>query len=159
MNALLKNKAINEWSLFLIISIPISIIIFMQLMETDMSTGPGISHMIGFAVRFAIPFIFIVAAASSFQVLFPSDFGKWWLRNRKYLGLCFAVAMAWQGAFIFIISTFTRDYYFSEIYLLRDELEGTVGYIFLTGMIVTSFAFGRKHVSSMQWKLIQKGGL
>ena len=159
VDALFKNKIINEWNLFFIISIPICILVIMQMMATDMSQGPGISHMIGYSVRFAIPIIFIVAAASSFQILFPSPFGRWWLRNRKYIGLCFAVAMAWQGAFIFILSTFTRDYYFEEIYLLRDELEGTVGYIFLTGMIITSFAFGRKHVNSHQWKLIQKGGV
>jgi hypothetical protein len=159
LNTLLKSKVINEWNLFFIISVPMSLIILMQMLSTDMSSGEGISHIIGYSVRFAIPLIFIVAAASSVQVLFPSPFGKWWLRNRKYLGLCFAVAMAWQGAFIFIISTFTRDYYFSEIYFFRDELEGTVGYIFLTGMIVTSFAFGRNKVDSKQWKLIQKGGL
>lgn len=159
MSTLLKSKAINEWNLFFLISIPMCIIIFMNMMDTNMSTGEGISHMIGFSVRIAVPLLFIVVAASSYQILFPSPLGKWWLRNRKYIGFCFALAMAWQGAFIFTISNFTRDYYFEEIYLMRDELEGTVGYIFLAGMIVTSFAIARKQVNPMQWKLIQKGGI
>ena len=67
--------------------------------------------------------------------------------------------MAWQGLFIFIVSTFMRDYYFKEIYFFRDELEGTIGYIFLSVMVVTSFRFGRKFVNPMQWKLIHKGGI
>ena len=154
-----NNKAINGWRLFWLISIPISLVIVIKLMGTDMSTGHGVSTMIGFSVRFAVPFIFLVVAASSVQILFPGPFPMWWLRNRKYLGLCFAVAMAWQGSFIFMMSMFFRDYYFEDIYLLRDELEGSIGYIFLPAMVVTSFHFGRKHLSLKQWKLIHKSGI
>ncbi|MGB5690277.1 MAG: hypothetical protein WBM45_13460, partial [Woeseiaceae bacterium] len=45
------------------------------------------------------------------------------------------------------------------IYFLRDELEGSVGYIFLVAMVLTSFRFARKHLTSRQWKLIHKSGL
>lgn len=159
LKEILKNKAINGWRLFWLISTPMSIIIAMEMMQTDLSTGKGVSHMIGYAVRFAIPFIYLVVAASSVQILFPGPIPSWWLRNRKYIGLCFAVAMAWQGLFIFIVSTFTRDYYFNEIYLFRDELEGTIGYLFLAAMVVTSFHFGRKYFNLKQWKLIHKGGV
>lgn len=83
----------------------------------------------------------------------------WLLRNRKYIGMCFAVAMAWQGTFIFIMSNFFREYYYDDIYLLRDELEGSVGYIFLAAMVLTSFQFARKHLNLTQWKLIHKSSL
>jgi len=156
---MLNNKIINGWRLFWLISVPMSAVMAVELTGTDMSTGSGVSHMIGFSVRFAVPFIFLVVAASSVQSLFPGPFPMWWLRNRKYIGMCFAVAMAWQGAFIFIMSNFFRGYYFEDIYLLRDELEGSVGYIFLTAMVVTSFRFGRKHLSSKQWKLLHKSGI
>ena len=159
LKKILKNNAINEWRLFWLISIPMSIIIAIATMNADLSTGEGVSHMIGYSVRWAIPFIYLVVAASSVQILFPGPFPMWWLRNRKYIGLCFAVAMAWQGMFIFVISTFLRDYYFKEIYYFRDELEGTVGYIFLAAMVVTSFRNGRKHVNPKQWKLVHKGGI
>ena len=159
LKAVLKNKAINEWRLFWLISVPMSLVIVIEMLGTDISTGPGVSTMIGYSVRFAVPFIFLVVAASSVQILFPGPFPMWWLRNRKYLGLCFAVAMAWQGTFILIMSVFFRDYYFEEIYLLRDELEGSIGYIFLPAMVVTSFHFGRKYLSSTQWKLLHKSGI
>ena len=158
-NLVLRNKAINGWPLFAIISLPISLFVILEMMAVDISTGAGISEMIGYSVRWAIPFIYIVVAASSLQVLFPSAFTKWLLRNRKYVGLCFAAAMAWQGLFIFIVSTFFREYYFENIYLLRDELEGTVGYIFLSFMILTSFQVARKRITQKQWKLIQQGGI
>ncbi len=159
LKEILKNKAINGWRLFGLISIPMSVLIFITMLRTDMSTGEGVSDMIGYSVRWAIPFIFLVVAAPSVQTLFPSPFAMWWLRTRKYLGFCFAVAMAWQGMFIFIVSTFFRGHYFENIYLFRDELEGTIGYIFLVSMVVTSFHFGRKYVNPVQWKLVHRGGI
>ena len=159
LKVILKNKAINEWRLFWLVSVPMSLAIVIEILATDISTGPGVSTMIGYSVRFAVPFIFLVVAASSVQILFPGPFPMWWLRNRKYLGLCFAVAMAWQGTFILIMSVFFREFYFEEIYLLRDELEGSIGYIFLPAMVVTSFHFGRKYLSSTQWKLLHKSGI
>ena len=83
----------------------------------------------------------------------------WWVRNRKYIGLSFAVAMAWQGLFIFIMSNFFRDYYYEDVYLLRDELEGSIGYIFLPAMVITSFHFGRKYLTSQQWKILHKSAI
>jgi len=159
LKALLAHKAINKWRLFWLIAIPMFITIVVTMMGADMSTASGVSSMIGFSVRLAVPFIFLVVAASSVQILFPGSFSKWWLRNRKYIGMCFAVAMSWQGLFIFIMSYFFRDYYFENVYLFRDELEGSIGYIFLPAMVVTSFHFGRKHLSSKQWKLLHKSGI
>ena len=159
LKAVLKNKVINGWNLFWLISVPMSIVMVVAMLDADLSTGAGVSHMIGFSVRWAVPFIFVVVAASSMQILFPGPFPMWWLRNRKYLGMCFAVAMAWQGFFIFLMSNFFRDYYFEDVYLLRDELEGSTGYIFLAAMVVTSFQFGRKHLTQKQWKLLHKTAL
>jgi sulfoxide reductase heme-binding subunit YedZ len=159
LQAFLNNKAINEWRLFSLISIPMSIVMVIEMLGADMSTGDGVSEMIGFSVRWAVPFIFLVVAASSVQALIPGPFPMWWLRNRKYIGLCFAVAMAWQGLFIFIMSNFFREYYYEDVYLLRDELEGSIGYIFLPAMVLTSFHFGRKHLSPKQWKLLHKSAI
>lgn len=115
--------------------------------------------MIGYSVRWAVPFIYLVIAASAVQILFPSPLSMWLIRNRKYLGLVFAVAMAWQGLGIFVVSTFMRDYYFAEIYAFRDELEGTIGYVFLGALTITSFKIGSRFVTADQWKLIHKAGV
>lgn len=159
LTTVVKIKAINEWRLFWLVSIPMSIVMLIEMMGADMSTGAGVSEMIGFSVRWAVPFIYLVVAASSVQTLFPGPFPMWWLRNRKYIGLCFAVAMAWQGLFIFIMSNFNREHYYENVYLLRDELEGSIGYIFLTAMVVTSFQFGRKYLNPAQWKLLHTSAI
>jgi len=159
LKAVLSNKFINGWRLFWLIGIPMSIVMVIAAMGVDLTTGPGVSSMIGFSVRFAVPFIFLVVATSSLQILFPGPFPMWLLRNRKYIGMCFAAAMAWQGFFIFVMSNVFREYYYDDIYLLRDELEGSIGYIFLPAMVLTSFQFVRKHLPGAQWKLIHKSGL
>ena len=159
LKTILKNKAINKWNLFWLISIPMCTIMVIAMMGVDMSTGSGVSEMIGFAVRWAVPFIYLVVAISSIQLLFPGPLSMWLLRNRKYIGLCFAVAMAWQGLFIFIMSYFFHDYYYADVYLFRDEIEGSIGYIFLPAMVVTSFNFGRQYLNSKQWKLLHKSGI
>jgi hypothetical protein len=155
----MKHKAINEWGLFLLLSLPMSLVMILELLRTDLSEASGVTHMIGYSVRWAVPLIYLVVAASALHTLFPSPLSLWLFRNRKYVGLSFAVAMAWQGLFIFMISTLFRDYYFDEIFLLRDELEGSTGYIFLAAMVVTSFDFGRRHLSARQWKLLHRSGV
>ena len=159
MKALLKQKWLNGWRLFWLVSIPMSVFMVLASLQADFSTGPGISHMIGYSVRWAVPLIFIVTATSALQVLFPGPIPMWLLRNRKFIGLMFAVAMAWQGLFIYLMSTVYRDYYFAEVYLLRDELEGSVGYIFLAFMVITSFQFGRKFLNPQQWKFLHRSGV
>ena len=159
LKEVLQHKAINGWGLFCLVSIPMCMVMIIASAGADLSGGAGVSKMIGFSVRCAVPFIFMVVAASSVQILFPGPFPMWWLRNRKYIGLCFAVAMFWQALFIFIMSNVYRDYYFADVYLLRDELEGSVGYIFLVAMVLTSFNIFRKHLNLKQWKLIHKSGL
>jgi hypothetical protein len=159
LRAVLKHKAINEWALFRLVSVPMSIVMVVAMTGVDMSTAPGVSQMIGFSVRWAVPFIYLVVAASAVQTLFPGPLSMWWLRNRKYIGLCFAVAMAWQGLFIFVMSNFYRGYYFEEIYYLRDELEGSTGYIFLVAMVLTTFQAGRKYLNPKQWTLLHRSGI
>jgi len=127
--------------------------------SSDLSSGAAVSELIGFSVRWAVPFIYIVVAASAMRTLFPGSFTNWWVRNREQFGLCFALAMAWQATFIFIMSNTYRDYYYEEVYLFRDELEGSIGYIFLVAMVFTTFPFGRKLVSPKQWKLIHTAGI
>ena len=159
LKALLKTKAIDGWRLYWLIAIPMSIVMVIAMMGVDMSTVAGVRSMIQLSVRWAVPFIFMVVAASAVQKLFPGPFSMWWLRNTKYIGFCFATAMAWQGLFIYMMSNFFRDYYFEEVFLFRDELEGSIGYIFLTAMVVTSFNFGRKYLTPKQFKLLHRSAV
>jgi DMSO/TMAO reductase YedYZ heme-binding membrane subunit len=156
---ILNNKAINEWNLFWLITGPISIVMVVAMMGADLSSGDGVSSMIQLSVRCAVPLLYLAFAASSVQVLFPGVSSCWVLRNRKIIGLCFAAAMGWQLLFIVWLVTVYSDYYINEVYVLRDAIEGVVGYLFLIAMTLTSFRFGSRHLKPRTWKLLHKSGI
>lgn len=159
LDNLLKNKAINEWNLFWLISGPVSIAMVIAVSGKDLSSAKGVSSMIQVSVRCAVPLLYLAFAASSVQVLFPGTFGRWFLRNRKFIGLSFAAAMGWQLFFILWMVTIHRDYYIEEVYVLRDAIEGVVAYLFLFAMTVTTFSFARKRLKPRHWKLLHKTGI
>ena len=154
-----RDRRLNGWPLFWLLTVPMLGFMMSAISQHDLSAPEDISSLIGYSVRWAVPFIFWVTAASAMPVLFPSEFSQWWRRNTRYTGLVFAVAMGFQGVFIFLISGVHADYYYGEIYYLRDELEGTSGYVFLTAMVLTSFKFGRRLLSATQWKTLHRAGV
>lgn len=159
LKEVLRKKAINEWRLFWLVTGPISIAMIIAMMRTDLSSGPGVSSMIRLSVRCAIPWLYLAFGASSIRALFPGPLSLWLLRNRKIFGLCFAAAMAWQALFIVWLVTVHHDYYVEDVYVLRDVIEGILGYFFLIAMTLTSFRFGRKHLKPTQWKHLHKIGI
>ena len=159
LKQILKNKAINEWSLFRLITATVSIVVVIAMLRTDLTSGEGVSAMIQLSVRCAIPLLYVAFAAGSIQILHPGPTGLWLMRNRKYVGLCFAAAMAWQLLFIVWLTSVHNEYYVREVYVLRDVFEGVISYAFLIAMTLTSFRFGRKRLSPKQWKRLHKIGI
>lgn len=159
LNALLKNKRLNGWSLFWLITTPISLLMVLTMMRVDLTSAEVVSSMIQLSVRSAVPWLYLAFAASSLQMLFPGSFTRWLLRNRRMIGLCFAAAMAWQLFFILWLVGLHTTYYVDEVYVLSDVIEGIVGYALLIAMVLTSFKFGRRHLTSRQWKILHTIGI
>lgn len=159
MSDVLQLKALNKWGLFWLITVPISLAMVIAMAITDTSSALGVSAMIQLSVRCAVPWLYIAFAASALQVLFPGLFSRWLLRNRKYFGLCFAAAMAWQAYFILWMVTVHTDFYVNVVYVLRSTIEGLGGYAFLLAMTLTSFPRGRRLLNARQWRLLHLCGI
>ncbi len=157
----LKHPALNEWRLFWLVVGPMSLAMAAFMLLRDLGTPEGVSSMIQTSVRWSVPWLFLAFAASSLQILIPGDASRWLLRNRKILGLCFAAGMAWQVGFIIWLVGWHTDYYVNEVYVLRDVIEGLVGYLFLIAMTITSFKWGRNLLTPKprQWKLLHTLGI
>jgi hypothetical protein len=151
---LLQNKFINGWNLFWLITAPISTVMVYSMMVIELTSARAVSSMIELSVRCAVPLLFVAFAASSVNVLFPGLFGRWILRNRKFIGLSFAAAMAWQLFFILWMFTQYTEHYVENVYNLSDLIEGVGGYLLLTAMVLTSFRFGRSRLTARQWKIL-----
>lgn len=159
LDKILQAKLINGWKLFWLMSMPMSLVVIQAAMRFDLSSAEAVSSMIQLSVRCAVPWLFLAFAASSLQVVFPGSFSRWLLRNRKMMGLCFAVAMGWQLIFILWLVGIHTEYYVSNVYVLSDVVEGVVGYAFLIAMAFTSFKFGRRFLRQKQWKLLHTSGI
>ncbi len=155
----LKNRFVNGWNLFWLVTGPTSALMVFSMIRAGLSSAEAVSSMIQLSVRCAIPWLYLTFAASSAQVLFPGPLSHWLLRNRKIMGLCFAAAMGWQLLFIVWLVSVYSDYYIAEVYVLRDVIEGVLGYLFLIAMTLTSFRFGRKHLKPKRWRLLHKSGM
>lgn len=155
----LKSPALNGWPLFWLIVAPLSVVMVGAMARLDMASAEGVSAMIRYSVRCAVPLLYLAFSASSLVVLKPAAITRWLLRNRRIIGLCFAAAMAWQALFIVWLVTLHREYYLAEVYVLRDVIEGLAGYGLLLAMTLTSFHFGRRLLSAGQWKLLHKVGI
>lgn len=153
-----QHKAINSWRLYPLIAVPISLVMVIAISRTDLSGARAVSSMIQLSVRMAVPWICLAFAASSLHVLFPSPFSRWLLRNRKIMGLCFATAMAWQLLFILWYVCGHNERYMRG-FVLSDVMEGIGGYGLLIAMTLTSFRFGRRRLSSKQWKILHTCGI
>ena len=158
-NHLTKNKIINSWNLFWLITALVSVVMVLGMIRIDLSSAEAVSSMIQLSVRCAVPLLYLAFAASSLQTLFPGTFSRWLLLNRKIIGLSFAAAMAWQLFFILWLVGIHTEYYVSDVYVLSDVVEGVVGYTFLFAMVLTSFKFGRSRLTSRQWKLLHTSGI
>ena len=157
--SMMRHKAVNGWTLFSIVVVPMCLAALLAMTAVDLSSSLGVSSMIQFSVRLAVPWLFIAFCASSLVAIFPGEFSRWVLRNRRMFGLCFATGMAWQLFFIVWLVVGHFDYYVEEAYDYLSLLEQVPGYVLLIAMTVTSFRFGRSKLSPKQWKILHTGGI
>ncbi|HEY5763975.1 MAG TPA: hypothetical protein VIS73_12270 [Rhodocyclaceae bacterium] len=154
-----QSHAVSGWRFFWLAATMVSLAMIVAMARADLASAAAISSLIQLSVRCAVPWLYLAFAASSVQAVFPGAAGRWLLMNRKYIGLVFAAAMAWQGFFILWLVVVHTDYYVEEVYVLRDAIEGVVGYLFLALMTITSFGFARRRLSARSWKLLHTAGI
>ena len=159
MKRLLKNRVFNRESLFFLISVPLSLVVISVMNLTNMNTADGVSDLIQFTVRCSVPWLYIAFMASAIHALYPSHLSQWLMRNRVIFGLCFATSMAWQLLFIIWLVGVHTDYYIGSVYVLRDAIEGILGYVLLILMALTSFKATRQRLSHKHWKVLHKTGI
>jgi hypothetical protein len=153
---ILKNKLLNGWYLFALITIPICIAVLIRASALDMSGARDISSMIQFSVRCSVPWLYLAFAASALFALSRTEFSRWLMRNRRNIGLCFATAMGWQLFFIVMMVATHWTYFMEEVYLLTDIVVQIPGYLFLLAMTLTSFRPGRSWLNQKHWKILHK---
>lgn len=145
--------------LFLLIFVPMCAVVSVAMVRADLANPADISSLIAVSVRLAVPWLYLAFAASSLVVLFPGEFSRWVMRNRRIFGLCFAAGMGWQLLFIFWLVFGHFDHYMDSAYSHVDLAVQIPGYLVLIPMTITSFGPGRRLLSRDNWRRLHKGGI
>lgn len=150
-------QAVDAWRLFWLIALATSLAICLGLPLADFHSAPGTAPMILRSVRDALPLFVLAFTASSLAKLWPSQPTRWLLRNRRYIGLGFAFAMAWHFSFVGY-SIFAFGLYASRLTVKALALD-LVAMVFLVLMTVTSFTSVARRLSYANWRRLHKIGV
>jgi DMSO/TMAO reductase YedYZ heme-binding membrane subunit len=96
-------------------------------------------------------------AASSLQRLWRSRTSAWLLRNRRQVGVSFAVSHALHGATIFWLALGWPDS-FRETVPTTTLVFGSAGYAFVAAMTATSFDRSAAWLGRRRWKRLHTTG-
>lgn len=117
---------------------------------------PGLGAGLRLTARTSLVLFLLAWSASSANALWPSPSTKWLLRNRRYVGVSFAVSHGIHGVLIW-----TRAYV-SGMDAAVDNLSGlaagSLAFLFLAAMTITSFDRTAAALGPRRWKLLHTAG-
>lgn len=145
---------LERWRLFWVLALLVSTAICVALPSADFHTDRGTESVILHTVFCALPIFVVAFTASSLVALWPSRATRWVLANRRYIGLAFAVGMAWHFSFV--------AYYFSQFgnpLNVRDLALDLIGLCFLVAMTLTSFRPFARRLRPVNWRRLHKTGI
>lgn len=118
----------------------------------------GLGYALRLTARTSLALFLLAFVASSLNRLRPSAASKWLLRNRRYLGVSFAVSH-----FIHLGVIAARASLHSEAFFatrsLPSLIPGATAYAFITAMALTSTNGAVKRLGRKRWVALHKTGM
>ncbi|MEP5567663.1 MAG: hypothetical protein ABJN62_07515 [Halioglobus sp.] len=155
----LRHSLLNGWPFFWLVAGLTFAGMVAGYLLMGVTTPEAAVNMIRLSVQFASPWVFLAFVAAPLTQLFPGNFSKWLLRNRRYLGLSFAAGFGWQAVFIGVLLTSHNAYYWEELHNDVDLLLRMASYVFLFALTITSFFPVRRKMRSEHWRWLHLVGI
>ena len=118
----------------------------------------GLGVGLRITARVGLAYFLLAFVASSVNQLWRGAAGKWLLRNRKHLGVGFAVIHFTHAGFIVARAAVHSDNFWTAR-SVPSLIPGTLTYVFLVAMTVTSFKGPAKRLGRPAWKVLHKVGM
>jgi DMSO/TMAO reductase YedYZ heme-binding membrane subunit len=119
---------------------------------------PGLRSGIRVTARTSVALFLAAFVASACAALLPSRLSKWLLRNRRALGVSFAVSMGVHGALIVALWQTHRESFLASV-APTTLLGGGVGFVFIALMAATSFDRTAALLGRRAWKVLHTVGM
>jgi methionine sulfoxide reductase heme-binding subunit len=117
---------------------------------------PGIRVAIRATARTSCIIFLLAFTASALRKFWVNKYSLWLVKNRRYLGLSFALSHALHAVTIIslLVITAGRDFNY-----MADNFGGHLGYIFIIAMTITSFNPTRAWLGERGWHILHGVGM
>lgn len=154
MNARIPN--LSAWTLFGAIAAAI-LAMSALILTLDADLAEGLRAIIRATARSSFVLFLAAFVASSLTTLVPNDFTRRLMRERRYIGLSFAFSHLVHLAAIFAYGALDAQFWPARSVLAN--LPGTIGYVFIALLALTSFRYASKRMSAAAWKRLHTAGM
>jgi methionine sulfoxide reductase heme-binding subunit len=117
----------------------------------------GIRMAVRYTARSSLVLFCLAFSARAALTLFPSTWSRWQFRNRRYLGLSFAISHALHAVAIVVFAV-TAPVAFAGVTSAASYIFGGIGYAFVALMAATSFDRTAAAVGPRAWRALHLAG-
>jgi DMSO/TMAO reductase YedYZ heme-binding membrane subunit len=118
----------------------------------------GVRLVIRYTARTSLLFFCLAFSASALYRLWPSAFTRWQLRNRRYIGLSFAVSHGIHAVAIICFAAMAPADYAAAT-SLSSYVFGGIGYAFIAALAATSFDRTTQAIGPRAWRILHTSGV
>src|SRR3954465_15695410 len=118
----------------------------------------GVRLVIRFTARTSLLLFCLAFAAAALHRLWPAAPTRWLLRNRRYVGLSFAVSHLIHAIAIAAFAAMAPAL-FKDATSPASFIFGGIGYAFITAMAATSFDRTASAIGPRAWRLLHTCGI
>ncbi len=116
----------------------------------------GTRAAIAWSAKISFVLFCLAFAASAAHLRIRNFLSFWWLMNRKYLGISFAINHLLHLAFLVVLQQVFHPVF--DLAASTSLMAGGLAYLFVVLMLLTSFEPFSKQLSQKNWKLLHTIG-
>lgn len=121
-------------------------------------TESGVRMVIRATARTSLLLFLLAFSASSLRRLWQSAASAWLLRNRRYLGVAFAVSHYLHLLAIGTVALRWPHPFFEQSASIVLTIGGGLAYVLIAAMVVTSFDSTAKWLGARRWRILHSVG-
>ncbi len=117
----------------------------------------GVRTVVRASARASLTLFLLAFSASGLRRLWRTQASAWLLRNRRYLGVSFAVSHALHLMSLIVLGSLFPDRFYRDLNPVVP-VAGSIAYLFVAAMAATSFDRSAAWLGPRRWKLLHKTG-
>lgn len=156
MNHPANPARLHGWRLFSLLSLLVLIVTALALWSQPQWVE-ALRSAIRVTARTSFALFLATFLASSLASLLPGDFTRGLLRERRFLGLAFAFSHAVHAVLIVLYVKFFPETFWHGRSAAAN-IPGSVGYLFIILLTLTSFPYAVKRLGARTWKRLHSTG-